>query len=633
MQGEYADFGDVMTFDTTHKTNIYDKPLAMFVGANNHLNNTLFACALVGDETVETFRWVFRSFKQCMGKNRTHCILTDQHQAMAVAVGVEFPRAIHRICRWHVVNKESSKLKELYRVHKSEFFKEKFRSVLNHPLTPAEFEAAWDEVMTECKLHGDPTLESLYQQREKFIPAYFKCDYCGRMTSTQRSESKDFAMKNEYVGKHTSLHRFAKKTLHFMEDLRMKHSTKAYQGMSKVITKGKWPFEVKILKYYTLEVFKDFEKKMYECGAYTIAPDRDGAGHDYLVKHTNKRSKITWGQHQFKVFADNCKGEYRCECKEWEHTGLLCVHLMRAFIHLQVEEIPGKYILKRYTREAREKVEFDREDKLLGGKRGKELNYRTRRVLKWYSPVLRESTLSNAACERAEYVLEKLVEELKLIPSDIGQSTSNENSGSTEEGGSGESGGEEDNADKNWEESIPALVEGDMVASRLESMKERGKSVGISMVHSTMNHQSEEPGAGMEIGDAERSRTHEIFTLGAKGEKKGTRKCKTCGVYATHNSATCPTKPENQAHLAAKKNRIRGRPPGTRNKISQIPEGAGGSQEGCGGNRQPSMEMGTERMVTRRRNKETNFYAEVVSEPDGTADADSDGGVCMMEED
>jgi hypothetical protein len=52
MQGEYADYGDVVTFDTTHKTNIYDKPLGMFVGANSHLQCTVFGFVLLGDETV-----------------------------------------------------------------------------------------------------------------------------------------------------------------------------------------------------------------------------------------------------------------------------------------------------------------------------------------------------------------------------------------------------------------------------------------------------------------------------------------------------------------------------------------------------------------------------------------------------
>jgi hypothetical protein len=58
MQANYMDFGDAMCFDTTHKTNIYEKPLGMFVGSNHHLQNTIFACALLGDETGETFERV-----------------------------------------------------------------------------------------------------------------------------------------------------------------------------------------------------------------------------------------------------------------------------------------------------------------------------------------------------------------------------------------------------------------------------------------------------------------------------------------------------------------------------------------------------------------------------------------------
>jgi hypothetical protein len=32
---EFADFGDAVTFDTTYKTNVYNMPLAMFVGSNH----------------------------------------------------------------------------------------------------------------------------------------------------------------------------------------------------------------------------------------------------------------------------------------------------------------------------------------------------------------------------------------------------------------------------------------------------------------------------------------------------------------------------------------------------------------------------------------------------------------------
>jgi hypothetical protein len=52
MQVEYVHFGDVVTFDKTHKTNLYDKPLGMFFGANHYLH-----C---------TFEWAFNAFKTCM---------------------------------------------------------------------------------------------------------------------------------------------------------------------------------------------------------------------------------------------------------------------------------------------------------------------------------------------------------------------------------------------------------------------------------------------------------------------------------------------------------------------------------------------------------------------------------------
>jgi hypothetical protein len=75
-EAEYVDFGDDVTFDTTHKTNLYDKPLGMFVGANHHLHCTLFGFVLLGDETVDTFEWAFNAFKTCMGCEGPRVMLT-----------------------------------------------------------------------------------------------------------------------------------------------------------------------------------------------------------------------------------------------------------------------------------------------------------------------------------------------------------------------------------------------------------------------------------------------------------------------------------------------------------------------------------------------------------------------------
>ena len=75
-RAEYKDFGDVITFDTTHKTNCKQMPLAMFVGSNNNLKNVTFGQALIGDESVTSFEWLFKTFKTCMAGKQPHVILT-----------------------------------------------------------------------------------------------------------------------------------------------------------------------------------------------------------------------------------------------------------------------------------------------------------------------------------------------------------------------------------------------------------------------------------------------------------------------------------------------------------------------------------------------------------------------------
>ncbi|XP_077222025.1 protein FAR1-RELATED SEQUENCE 5-like [Tasmannia lanceolata] len=51
----YLTFSDIIVFDITYKTNRYRMPFASFIGVNHHRQSTLFGCALLADETEETF--------------------------------------------------------------------------------------------------------------------------------------------------------------------------------------------------------------------------------------------------------------------------------------------------------------------------------------------------------------------------------------------------------------------------------------------------------------------------------------------------------------------------------------------------------------------------------------------------
>ncbi|XP_072149963.1 uncharacterized protein [Setaria viridis] len=569
---------------------------------------------------------VLEAFKKCMGQIRTRCILTDQDQAMGVAIAKEFPGVVHKICRWHVVNKHMPHLTNLFGMYAKKNFKDKFYSVLNHPLTPVEFEAAWQELLDEFDLQKDGTLDSLYCQRQLYVPVYFKDQYCGRMASTQRSESSNFVMKKCFVNKHTALHRFAKKMLDFMHSRKMKESEESYHGMSKRLTRSKWPFEIQVSRIYTRNVFKDFEKKMIDCTAYDIEDNPIEGETCYLVTHTNRSSKISWGQHQFKVRANKENGEFHCECKEWQHTGLFCVHLLRAFMRIQLNSIPQHYILRRYTKYAQQELGFDRNDKLLVGADGVTQLYRIKDLTSLAMAAVRSGSMSRAAHIRTREVLAKLDKDNKEIPPDIGPSTTNmhqESPGeelsdcSESDDGYGDNTNDEQLAKRVTQELGQANVDGNearesikgkmVLATNLDAFGGefvRNEVVLTNQTDMTTKDARVHEGCAPHSGEYHanddrlisrvpptRSKTKgrsippsekKEITLGAKGVKKGTRKCSICGYYATHNARTCPKLQHNKERLEVLKNRMRGRPRGAQHKRSTSQHDSGGEEHNIG---------------------------------------------------
>jgi hypothetical protein len=135
---------------------------------------------------------------------------------MAAAIKSVFTKTIHRLCRWHMMKKYKEEVRKLYKVH--ERLKEKLHIVINHPLTPEEFDAAWNALVDEYGIHENVAIDGLWKQRELWIPAYFKKYYCGRMTSTQRSESVNKMVKDSgFTTYMTSLNTFVRKLLQVIQ--------------------------------------------------------------------------------------------------------------------------------------------------------------------------------------------------------------------------------------------------------------------------------------------------------------------------------------------------------------------------------------------------------------------------------
>lgn len=73
---DFINFGDVVTFDTTYRTNLYNMPFGLFVGINQHFQSIVFGGVLLTSETTESFTWVFSEFCKMMNGRRPRTILT-----------------------------------------------------------------------------------------------------------------------------------------------------------------------------------------------------------------------------------------------------------------------------------------------------------------------------------------------------------------------------------------------------------------------------------------------------------------------------------------------------------------------------------------------------------------------------
>ncbi|CAN6338260.1 unnamed protein product [Urochloa humidicola] len=587
-RAEYRDFGDVITFDTTHKTNSKNMPLAMFVGASNNLKNVTFGQALVRDESTESFKWLFESFLSCMAGRQPHVILTDEDPAMRQAIAMVFEKSQHRNCRWHITRPWEYDLDQLYSQHKDKNLKERFESLINYPLGPTQFEVEWMNLIDECGIADHPAIRALWDKRQRWIATYFKGIYCGRMTLTQRSESQNRVLKDGYVGVSTSLHMFAKRMLDSLQHADHMDAGETHYSQAEVVRACKAKFDEQLSRVYTRAVYQEYKKEYNNSTAFVIRPNPDPAvKNGWLIKHESGEGSFCWAQHEFKVIADKEAGEYSCECKQWDHTGLFCMHIIRAFTHLQVRRIPEKYILKRYTRDAREDVEWDRHDGVrIGGRASKEQT-RLAKLLPKLMRLGRVGSRSDRAFEETNRLIDKITPGVEMFPrtadgelSENGQAASGSIApGSTDEPGPS------------------GLLHDGMMLIDPPTSRTKGRSSGKQKKVAVEDEIIGNP-----------------LSTYAK-ENYGNKECSECGVRGTHYCTTCPWNPDrsNASGPRTKKRgaktkhdgppRKRGRPKIIRDLHEEsvlIPSEAAASQESNYANRGGGASVATRGRGARR---------------------------------
>ena len=95
------------------------------------------------------------------------------------------------------------------------------------------------------------------------------------------------------------------------------------------------------------------------------------------------------------------------------------MHLVKAFTHLQIKKIPSKYILKRYTRDAKSFVEWDRNDMVNSRQDGMEEQLRFTKLVPVAMGLARAGSKSDYAYEETLKRATSLRALIETIPANV----------------------------------------------------------------------------------------------------------------------------------------------------------------------------------------------------------------------
>ncbi|KAL2467455.1 Protein FAR-RED IMPAIRED RESPONSE 1 [Abeliophyllum distichum] len=342
---DYENFGDVVFFDTTYKKNEFKLPFVPFIGMNNHFQFLLLGCGLLGDQSKSTYAWLMQAWIRAMHGQAPKVILTDQDETLKEAIAEVLPHSRHCFCLWHILSKVQEKLGNVMRQHDN--FLAKFCKCILKSQTEEHFEYSWWKVVDTFDLRKDAWIQSLYDDRIRWVPTFMKNIFLAGLSTKKRLESISSSLDKCLLRKTTLsafLHQYKTMQLEKYED-EAKADIETWRKPPGLISPS--PYGKQMATRYTHAVFKKFQIEVL--GVVACHPkleSEDGSTTTFKVQdfEENQDYSVTWNEKT---------SDISCTCYLFEYNGFVCRHVMIVLQISGVHSIPDKYILKRWTKDAK----------------------------------------------------------------------------------------------------------------------------------------------------------------------------------------------------------------------------------------------------------------------------------------
>lgn len=338
---DYKCFGDAVSFDTTFQTNKFEMPFAPILGTNHHKQTIIFGCALMFNETIPSFVWLFESFLQAMSGKHPSTIFTDQDAAMAAAIAHVFPNTAHRLCLWHIGQNAVKHLGPIIKAaedkaedktedkaedeaedksgNKFNKFWADFKSCIYEDRAEIYFTEKWDELLAKYNLEDNTWMSNLYALRAKWAAVY-RDSFTADMHSTQRSEGMNNVFKKTFRRK-LGLSELLVECENVIVTLRSNEKDADFQSRQKipVCYIPNLPMLKTAAETYTRRMYSDFEeefKKQFTLSCELL--EGNGTNSTFFVKYMQSERGAT-------VVLNKEDSTITCSCRMFECIGMLSI--------------------------------------------------------------------------------------------------------------------------------------------------------------------------------------------------------------------------------------------------------------------------------------------------------------------
>jgi zinc finger SWIM domain-containing protein 3 len=312
---DYKCFGDAVSFDTTFQTNKFEMPFAPILGTNHHKQTIIFGAALLFNETIESFVWLFETFLIAMSGKHPSTIFTDQDATMAGAIAYVLPNTSHRLCLWHIYLNAAKHLGHVISASGGKFLGD-FKRCVYEDRSESEFNNLWDALLTEYCLRGNNWMVNLYSLREKWAAVY-RDSFTADMTTTQRSEGMNNVFKKRFHKK-LSLSELLVECDKVSASLRENELDADFKSRRKnpMLFDPNFPMLKTAALSYTARMYSEFEeefKKQFSLSCNLL--HTKGTILTFMVTYMKSNHVAT-------VVLDTANSTITCSCRKYESMGM-----------------------------------------------------------------------------------------------------------------------------------------------------------------------------------------------------------------------------------------------------------------------------------------------------------------------